>query len=65
MTGYLTMAPAAPKKLRWRLEEQSHRVESELVPSFDSFSSVVPYVRTVLQSHLILASTILNQVGLP
>ncbi|KAK3882208.1 hypothetical protein Pcinc_013381 [Petrolisthes cinctipes] len=60
--GYLTMAPTAPKKLRWRLEEQSHRVESELVASFDSFSSVVPYVRTVLQSHLILASTILNQV---
>lgn len=53
-----------PKKMRWRLVEQSYHVDSELVESFDSFSSVVPYMRMVLQSHLIQAATILNQVKL-
>lgn len=48
--------------MRWRLVEQSYHVDSELVESFDSFSNVVPYMRMVLQSHLIHASTILNQV---
>ena len=51
-----------PKKMRWRLVEQSYHVDSELVESFDSFTNVVPYIRMVLQSHLIHASTILNQV---
>lgn len=50
-----------PKKMRWRLVEQSYHVDSELVESFDSFSSIVPYMRMVLQSHLIQAATILNQ----
>nr|XP_045622395.1 dual serine/threonine and tyrosine protein kinase-like [Procambarus clarkii] len=58
--GYLSMAPS-PKKIRWRLVEHSYHVDSELVESFDSFCNVVPYVRMILQSHLIHASTLLNQ----
>ncbi|KAG7155323.1 Dual serine/threonine and tyrosine protein kinase-like [Homarus americanus] len=58
--GYLTLTPA-PKKFRWRLVEHSYHVESELVDSFDSFCNVVPYMRMILQSHLIHASTLLNQ----
>lgn len=59
--GYLTRTPS-PKKFRWRLLEQSYRVDSELVDSLDSFGNVVPYVRLILQAHLIHASTLLNQV---
>nr|XP_053638316.1 dual serine/threonine and tyrosine protein kinase-like [Cherax quadricarinatus] len=58
--GYLTMAPE-PKKFCWRLVEHSYHVDSELVDGFDSFSNVVHYIRMILQSHLIHASTLLNQ----
>ncbi|XP_045121130.1 dual serine/threonine and tyrosine protein kinase-like [Portunus trituberculatus] len=58
--GYLTRTPL-PKKIRWRFVEQSYHVDSELVESFDSFGNVVPYMRMVLQSHLIYACTLLNQ----
>lgn len=60
--GYLTMTPA-PKKFRCRLVEHSYRVDSELIDSFDSFPNVVPYIRMILQSHLIHTSTLLNQVS--
>ncbi|XP_071546873.1 dual serine/threonine and tyrosine protein kinase-like [Panulirus ornatus] len=58
--GFLTRTPS-PKKFRWRLLEQCYRVDSELVDSLDSFGNVVPYVRLILQAHLIHASTLLNQ----
>ncbi|ROT61111.1 hypothetical protein C7M84_021148 [Penaeus vannamei] len=54
------MTPA-PKKFRCRLVEHSYRVDSELIDSFDSFPNVVPYIRMILQSHLIHTSTLLNQ----
>nr|XP_006816396.1 PREDICTED: dual serine/threonine and tyrosine protein kinase-like [Saccoglossus kowalevskii] len=57
--GYLSHE-ASKKPFYKNLQVLSVTVDSELVTNFDNFSTVLLYVRHVLQSHLVTAASILN-----